>query len=122
MFNSPGSRLPVKVLLRVDANASHMSNVNGFGNDIQNLAQSQKGFVDAYEIGNEPNLDATYGWGHGSTNVPPYGAPAQTRPTRARTCAARRAVGVFRGGLVMAPPALSSQRATRKITRGQWRR
>lgn len=63
VFNGPGSRLPVNILLRVDANASHMSNVSGFGDSIANLAQSQKGFVDAYEIGNEPNLDASYGWG-----------------------------------------------------------
>jgi hypothetical protein len=40
-----------------------MSNVSGFGDSIAGLAQSQKGFVDAYEIGNEPNLDASYGWG-----------------------------------------------------------
>ncbi|MCB9421275.1 MAG: hypothetical protein H6667_15845 [Ardenticatenaceae bacterium] len=63
VFNGPGSRLPVNVLLRVEANASHMSNVTGFGDSIAALAQSQKGFVEAYEIGNEPNLDASYGWG-----------------------------------------------------------
>ncbi|MCA9918246.1 MAG: hypothetical protein KC445_09850 [Anaerolineales bacterium] len=63
VFSGPGSRLPLKVLLRVDANASNMSNVNGFGSSVQSLTQSQKGFVDAYEIGNEPNLDASYGWG-----------------------------------------------------------
>jgi hypothetical protein len=63
VFNGPGYRLPVNVLLRVDANAGHMSNVSGFGDSIAGLAQSQKGFVDAYEIGNEPNLDASYGWG-----------------------------------------------------------
>ncbi|GJM39959.1 MAG: hypothetical protein DHS20C20_02410 [Ardenticatenaceae bacterium] len=74
VFNGPGSRLPVKVLLRVDANASNMSDLNGFGNTVQSLAESQKGFVDAYEIGNEPNLDATYGWGYGSSNVPPDAA------------------------------------------------
>lgn len=74
VFNGPGSRLPLNVLLRVDANASHMNNVSGFGNTIQSLAQAQKGYVDAYEIGNEPNLDATYGWGYGSTNVPPNAA------------------------------------------------
>jgi hypothetical protein len=78
VFNGPGSRLPLKVLLRVDANASHMNNVNGFGNAMQSLAQSQKGYVDAYEIGNEPNLDATYGWGYGSTNVPPDAADYAT--------------------------------------------
>ncbi len=63
VFSGPGSRLPLKVMMRVEANASHMSDVNGFGSSMQSLAQSQKGYVDAYEIGNEPNLDATYGWG-----------------------------------------------------------
>lgn len=62
VFNGPGSRLPVNVLLRVEANASHMGDVSGFGDSIAALAQSQKGFVDAYEIGNEPNLNASYGW------------------------------------------------------------
>ncbi len=74
VFNGPGSRLPLKVLLRVEANASHMGNISGFGNSVQSLAQGQKGYVDAYEIGNEPNLDATYGWGYGSINVPPDAA------------------------------------------------
>ncbi len=62
VFNGPGSRLPVNVLLRVDANASHMGDVSGFGDSMAALAQAQKGFVDAYEIGNEPNLNASYGW------------------------------------------------------------
>lgn len=74
VFNGPGSRLPLKVLMRVEANAGHLGNVNAFGNQIGQLAAAQKGYVDAYEIGNEPNLDATYGWGHGSTNVPPKAA------------------------------------------------
>jgi hypothetical protein len=63
VFNGPGSRLPVNILLRVDANASHLNDADDFGDAIQQLAQEQLGFVDAYEIGNEPNLDATYGWG-----------------------------------------------------------
>ncbi|MBK8901128.1 MAG: hypothetical protein IPM53_08095 [Anaerolineaceae bacterium] len=78
VFSGPGSRLPLKVLMRVTANASHLDNVNGFGSSIQSLAQSQKGYVDAYEIGNEPNLDATYGWGYGSSNVPPNAADYAT--------------------------------------------
>jgi len=63
VFSGPGSRLPLNVLMRVEANASHLGSVSGFGSSVQSLAQSQKGYVDAYEIGNEPNLDATYGWG-----------------------------------------------------------
>lgn len=62
VFNGPGSRLPVNVLLRIDAHASHMGNVDAFGDAVQQLATQQNGFVDAYEIGNEPNLDASYGW------------------------------------------------------------
>lgn len=69
VFNGPGSRLPLKVLLRVEANASHFANLSAFGSDVQQLAQQQRGFVDAYEIGNEPNLDASYGW-----TVSPNGA------------------------------------------------
>ena len=78
VFSGPSSRLPLNVLVRVDANASNLSNVSGFGDFVQSLAQSQKGFVEAYEIGNEPNLDATYGWGYGSTNVPPDAADYAT--------------------------------------------
>jgi hypothetical protein len=62
VFNGPGSRLPVNILLRVDANAGHLGNLSAFGDFVGQLAQEQKGFVDAYEIGNEPNLDASYGW------------------------------------------------------------
>lgn len=62
VFNGPGSRLPVQVLLRIDANVNHFNNLNAFGNSVAQLAQQQLGYVDAYEIGNEPNLDASYGW------------------------------------------------------------
>ncbi|GIK58107.1 MAG: hypothetical protein HND44_10560 [Chloroflexi bacterium] len=62
VFNGPGSRLPVSVLMRIDANVNHFNNLNAFGNSVAQLAQQQKGYVDAYEIGNEPNLDASYGW------------------------------------------------------------
>jgi len=59
VFSGPGSRLPLNVLLRLDANADNMSDLNDFGDSVQQLAQQQKGYVDAYEIGNEPNLDAS---------------------------------------------------------------
>ncbi len=71
VFNAPGSQQPVNVLLRLDANASHMSDTNGFANSIESIAINNGAYIDAYEIGNEVNLDATYGWGHGSTNVAP---------------------------------------------------
>lgn len=62
VFNGPGSRLPVNVLLRIDANATDFNNLEAFGDVVAQLAQEQLGFVEAYEIGNEPNLDASYGW------------------------------------------------------------
>ncbi|MFQ5398586.1 MAG: hypothetical protein ACE5E7_03215 [Anaerolineae bacterium] len=74
VFAGPGTRLPLNILVRIDANASHMGNLTAFGDSVSQLAQSQGAFIEAYEIGNEPNLDATYGWGYGSTNVPPNAA------------------------------------------------
>lgn len=62
VFNGPGSRLPVNILLRVEANVSHFNDLPAFGAFIEQLAQEQQGYVEAYEIGNEPNLDADYGW------------------------------------------------------------
>ncbi len=62
VFNAPGSRLPLNVLLRVGANVNQFNNLPAFGASMTQLAQSQAGYVDAYEIGNEPNLDASYGW------------------------------------------------------------
>ena len=62
VFNAPGSRLPVHVLLRVDAHAADMGNLGAYGAGLHALATAQAGYVDAYEIGNEPNLDASYGW------------------------------------------------------------
>ncbi|NHZ72215.1 MAG: hypothetical protein GWP17_03910 [Aquificales bacterium] len=62
VFDGPGSRFPVNMFMRVKANASHYNNLSAFGDSMAQLAQSQKGYIDAYEIGNEPNLDASYGW------------------------------------------------------------
>jgi hypothetical protein len=63
LFGAPGDRLPVNVLLRVDANASHLNNINAFAADLEALAQANGEYIEAYEIGNEVNLDASYGWG-----------------------------------------------------------
>lgn len=71
LFDPPSGKQPVNVLLRLDANASHLGNVNAFAANIEAIAKAHGANIDAYEIGNEPNLDATYGWGYGSTKVPP---------------------------------------------------
>jgi len=62
VFNGTGNRFPVNMLMRVEANVNHYNNLSAFGDSMAQLAQSQSGFIDAYEIGNEPNLDASYGW------------------------------------------------------------
>jgi len=62
VFNPPGTRWPVNMLLRVEATAADLADPDGFSNRVGQLALQQKGYVEAYEIGNEPNLDASYGW------------------------------------------------------------
>ena len=63
LFAPPGERLPVQVLQRVDAHAGHLDNLAAFGASVAGLARNHAPYVDAYEIGNEPNLDADFGWG-----------------------------------------------------------
>lgn len=62
VFNPPGAPLPVKVLYRVEATAAHLGDLEGFRSSMQSLAQNNGAYIDAYEIGNEVNLDASYGW------------------------------------------------------------
>jgi hypothetical protein len=69
VFNPPGSPVGPGILLRIEANAGHMGNVAGFGDNIASIAVNHGAYIDAYEIGNEPNLDAGYGW-----NAPPIAA------------------------------------------------
>jgi hypothetical protein len=54
------NRLPVKVLVRIDVDGH--TDLNAWRNSVRALAQSRLGCVDAFEIGNEPNLDTNYGW------------------------------------------------------------
>lgn len=62
VFNPPGDRLPVNVLIRIEANAGHYGDLVAFGSSVRQMAQDHAAYIDAYEIGNEPNLDAAYGW------------------------------------------------------------
>ncbi len=62
VFNTPSSRLPVNVMIRMNADASHMNDISGFRSEMRNAAQNSGDYIDAYEIGNEVNLDADYGW------------------------------------------------------------
>ncbi len=62
VFNPPDSDLPQNVLLRIDAYHDDLNDVEAFGDFVQQLAQNNGAYIEAYEIGNEVNLDASYGW------------------------------------------------------------
>ena len=75
----PGSNLSgypaqVNILFRFSAKASDLSNVAAFAQDIYDTALDNKDYIEAYEIGNEVNLDnPDYGWG-----APPNAADYKT--------------------------------------------
>ena len=62
VFDAPGSPQPAGILLRVEADAGDMGNLAAFGQQVHQLALNNGAYIDAYEIGNEVNLDASYGW------------------------------------------------------------
>jgi hypothetical protein len=62
IFGPPGYRMPVHVLIRVEADATHLNNLAGFSQSVRQLALTHGAHIEAYEIGNEVNLDAAYGW------------------------------------------------------------
>ena len=71
VFGPPGD-LPLHILVRFDANAQSLSHLGAFLADLDN-ALNGTDYVDAWEIGNEVNLDASYGW-----NAPPDAAAYKT--------------------------------------------
>jgi hypothetical protein len=71
LFGPPGSRLPVNVLLRLDAHVGHLNDVPAFAQQVRQIAQAHGAHIEAYEIGNEVNLDAAYGW-NGPPNAAAY--------------------------------------------------
>jgi hypothetical protein len=52
----PVERLPVQVLFVIDLRSGLPSDINQWGDEIEEMARSARGFVEAYEIGNEPNV------------------------------------------------------------------
>ncbi|MCA9984064.1 MAG: hypothetical protein KDE59_07210 [Anaerolineales bacterium] len=73
LFGGPGGQQPVNILVRIDANVTDLNNLAGFINEVSQLAAGSGDFIEAYEIGNEPNLDASYGWA-----APPVAADYKT--------------------------------------------
>jgi hypothetical protein len=62
VFNPPGGPVGPQILQRIEANATHLGNVGAFGDGVEAIAVNHGAYIHAYEIGNEPNLDADYGW------------------------------------------------------------
>jgi hypothetical protein len=67
----PAERLPYQVLFVIDLRSGMPPDLNQWGDEIEEVARAGRGFVEAYEIGNEPNVGRFWG----SDDVPPD--PAQ---------------------------------------------
>lgn len=72
-FYFPGEHPPYRTLVRVDANYRDLADRRAYGRGLEALVLERGRFVEAVEIGNEPNLDANYGWGT-SPNAADYTA------------------------------------------------
>ena len=60
VYAPPSERLPFKVLYRVEVNGPP-SDLEQWGKDLRDFVSAHKDYIEAYEIGNEPNLD--WAWG-----------------------------------------------------------
>lgn len=63
VFNPPASRLPLHVLIRLEADAADLRDLVAFRESVRAVVRAHGPYIEAYEIGNEANLDADYGWG-----------------------------------------------------------
>ena len=62
VFDVPNERLAVKVMFRIDVDSADAGNLPGVAQRVRGFAENNGDYIDAYEIGNEVNLDASYGW------------------------------------------------------------
>ncbi|MGH2543447.1 MAG: hypothetical protein ACRDIB_11640, partial [Ardenticatenaceae bacterium] len=58
----PFTRLPTRVLVQLSVDASTLDDLEQWGNTLEASARGAASRVEAYEIGNEPNLDDATGW------------------------------------------------------------
>lgn len=74
----PGDNLavypvPINIMFRFPATYSDTLNITAFGNDVYATALDNKDYIEAYEIGNEVNIDnPDYGWGDVPVNAEDY--------------------------------------------------
>lgn len=70
LYNLPGERLPFNVLLRLHGNWADYDDLDAYCAYVQGQAAAGLGKVEAYEIGNEPNLDWAWSEGAPGTELP----------------------------------------------------
>ena len=58
-----------RTLVRIDVNAATLDDLNAWGEHLYQQVMTEADCVEAWEIGNEPNIDAAFGW-----NAPPNAA------------------------------------------------
>ena len=69
VFSPPPRRLEQNVLLRLTVSAADLNDLRWLRTRVRRVARDYGTYIDAYELGNEPNLNALYGW-----NAPPVAA------------------------------------------------
>ena len=62
IFGPPGTRFGANVMIRIDVHASDAENIGELRQRVREIAAGNHAYIEAYEIGNEVNLDASYGW------------------------------------------------------------
>ncbi len=63
----------INLLFRFSVTASDLQDIAAFGQDVYATALSNKDYIEAYEIGNEVNIDnPDYGWGNVPVNAEDY--------------------------------------------------
>ena len=62
IFAGPDHRLPYRVLRRIDINYRLLASIESSAFQIGREAEERAEYIDAWEIGNEVNLGAPFGW------------------------------------------------------------
>ncbi len=62
VFGPRDDRLPYNVLRRIDIHADVLSNLDAWAAGLESSVRASKDSIEAWEIGNEPNLDSSFGW------------------------------------------------------------
>jgi hypothetical protein len=57
----PAERLPYQVLYAIDLREGMPQDLDQWGDEVEGIARAGLGYVEAYEVGNEPNVDRFWG-------------------------------------------------------------